>query len=229
MKQTNEITRATASANTQQSRKDTPCIEMEDVTVRFDGKTVLEKFSLMVDRGEKVVLTGPSGRGKSTVLRSILGFVVPESGTIRVLGEPLSSGAIWRLRTLIGYVPQEPDLGSGSVRDWLERPFSYRANKELKKNLAKLPEMFHQFLLPLDLLEKDVETLSGGEKQRVTIVSTLLLQRPILLLDEPTSALDEASRKRLTEFLSLSSDLTVLMVSHEPELLRAADRKIKLS
>lgn len=229
MKQTNEITRATASANTQQSRKDTPCIEMEDVTVRFDGKTVLEKFSLMVDRGEKVVLTGPSGRGKSTVLRSILGFVVPESGTIRVLGEPLSSGAIWRLRTLIGYVPQEPDLGSGSVRDWLERPFSYRANKELKKNLAKLPEMFHQFLLPLDLLEKDVETLSGGEKQRVTIVSALLLQRPILLLDEPTSALDEASRKRLTEFLSLSSDLTVLMVSHEAELLRAADRKIKLS
>jgi len=227
MKQTSEITRATA--NTQQYRKDTPCIEMEDVTVRFDGKTVLEKFSLLVARGEKVVLTGPSGRGKSTVLRSILGFVVPESGTIRILGQPLSPGAIWRLRTMIGYVPQEPDLGSGSVRHWLERPFSYRANKELKKNLAKLPEMFHQFLLPLDLLEKDVETLSGGEKQRVAIVLALLLQRPILLLDEPTSALDEASRRKLTELLCSSSDLTVLIVSHEPELLRAADREVRLS
>ncbi len=204
-----------------------PCIELKNVCVNFDGKSVLDNFSLTVQTGQKVILTGPSGRGKSTVLRCILGFVVPEKGTIKIFGESLNQHSVWRLRTFIGYVPQEPELGSGTVQEWLEGPFNFKANKGLKKNLDKIPDLFHQFLLPLDLLEKNVQTLSGGEKQRVAIVSAILLQRPVLLLDEPTSALDDMSRKKLAEFLS-GTEITALVVSHESDLISIAHKEIKL-
>lgn len=213
---------------TYEIKKDTASIEMREVIVRFNRKPVLNGFSLVVQKGEKVVITGASGAGKSTILRTILGFVVPESGTIHILGEQLTPKTVWHLRTYLGYVPQEPELGSGSVRNWLEMPFSYRANRRLKKNLEMIPDMFHKFLLPLELLDKDVSTLSGGEKQRIAIVSALLLQRPILLLDEPTSALDEMSKRVFAELLN-SSELTVLMITHDRELQKIGDREIHIT
>ncbi|RLB43142.1 MAG: hypothetical protein DRH12_03745 [Deltaproteobacteria bacterium] len=212
-----------------------PCIEIERITVRFAEKTVIEDFSLSVGCGESAIIMGPSGRGKSTLLRCILGFVVPVSGSVKICGETVRPETIWYLRTLVSYVPQEPELGNGTVQQWLERPFGYKANKEIKDNLEKIPEMFNRFLLPMELLEKDVNVLSGGEKQRVAIVSALVLGRPILLLDEPTSALDDLSKKRLIEYLSRVSGgetgnngLTILAVSHDPGLIAIADKVINL-
>ncbi len=206
-----------------------PCIEMQGVRVVFDSKLVLNGFSLTVCYEEKVVLTGPSGRGKSTVLRCILGFVKPDSGTIKLCGKPVCADTVWDLRQLVAYVPQEPDLGrKGTVRQWLDRPFEYKANRDKKENLRQVPDLFHRFLLPLELLDKEVTVLSGGEKQRVAIVSALLLQRPILLLDEPTSALDDLSKKRLAEFLGSRGDLTILVVSHDSAMLSVANRSIDM-
>lgn len=206
-----------------------PCIEIKDLKVSFDNNTVLDKFSLKVEKGEKLVLTGPSGIGKSTILKVILGFIEPESGNIKIMGERLSPHSVWQLRRMIGYVPQEPELGRGSVKEWLERPFTFIANKGLKDNLRNISSLFHQFLLTEEILDKNLDTLSGGEKQRIAIISTILLKRPILLLDEPTSALDDRSRKRLIDFLRNSSELTVLMVSHDRELLNIANSIITLS
>jgi len=206
-----------------------PCIEMQGVNVAFDGKSVLSGFSLTVCLGEKVILTGPSGRGKSTVLRCILGFVKPASGSIRVCGQQVSADTIWDIRKLVAYVPQEPELGSrGTVRQWLERPFDYKANRDNKDSLSQIPDLFHRFLLPLEILDKEIAVISGGEKQRVAIVSALLLQRPILLLDEPTSALDDLSKKRLAEFLASSEELTILIASHDSALLSVANRVVDM-
>ena len=206
-----------------------PCIEIENITLRYNEQVLLERFSLKIFKGEKVILTGPSGSGKTTLLRSILGFVVPTEGSIRVLGQPIQPHTVWNLRTFMGYVPQEPELGSGTVRNWLERPFSFKANKPLKGNLKRIPELFRQFFLPLDLLNKDVQVLSGGEKQRVAIISALLLERLILLLDEPTSALDDLSKKKVVEFLRKNRGLTALVVSHDPSVLSLGDRVVDLS
>lgn len=206
----------------------TPAIEMKDVLVRFQGKTVLNRFSMQLFPGEKVVLTGDSGLGKSTVLRCILGFVVPDEGRICIRGQELSTGTVWTLRRLLAYVPQEPELGNGTLEEWFKAPFSYRANLGLRKNLDRLPELLQSFALPRDLLRKEVSTLSGGEKQRAALIAAFLLDRKMFLLDEPTSALDRNNTNNVLEFLSKVPDASILAVSHERTFLETADRIIEL-
>lgn len=194
-----------------------PALEIDRLTVRLDGQLVLRDFSLALEPGRKALLTGPSGCGKSTVLRCVLGFVVPETGSIRIAGQPLTAESVWRLRRHIAYVGQEPDLGTGIVREILERPFHYHANVALRDNLSRVPELFDEFGLARAFLDKEIGDLSGGEKQRVALVSALLLDREIFLLDEVTSALDRASKQAVADYFESRSDIAALFVAHDPE------------
>ncbi len=203
-------------------------LQAKDVTVRFNGQTVLRDFSMALKVGEKAVLTGPSGCGKSTVLRCLLGFVAPESGTILVAGTALTAETVWSLRRHVAYVGQEPELGSGAVRQILERPFHYHANATLKDNLQRAPELFETFGLAPSLLDKDASDLSGGEKQRVALVSVLLLDRRIFLLDEITSALDPTSKDAVLDTFRRRHDVTALFVAHDTERFSFADEVISL-
>ncbi|MFP4284471.1 MAG: ATP-binding cassette domain-containing protein [Desulfovermiculus sp.] len=103
--------------------------QLDKLSICYDGRWVLKDFSLDVFQGEKIVLTGPSGSGKSTVLRCILGLVVPDSGTVAILGQTITSHNIWEKRHHIAYVAQEPDLGSGSVREVIEQFLSGHQDK----------------------------------------------------------------------------------------------------
>lgn len=201
---------------------------IRDATVRLDGQVILQDFSLSLAAGQKALLTGPSGCGKSTVLRCLLGFVVPQAGSIHIAGEPLTAETVWKLRRRLAYVGQEPDLGAGIVRDTLERPFHYRANIALRANLARVPELFDAFGLAQSLLDKEVGDLSGGEKQRVALVSALLLDRNIFLLDEVTSALDPASKRKVAECFRSHTDATMLFVAHDAESFPFADSVIEM-
>lgn len=204
-------------------------IEIEDVTVRFDNRNILERFSMRIEPGEKVHLDGRSGSGKSTLLRAVLGFVAPEEGEIRIEGELLDGRSAWALRRRLAYVPQEPNLGTGSVAEVLERPFHYRANAHLRGNLERVEGLIKRLLLSPELLDKDVTTLSGGEKQRIGLISSVLLDRKILLLDEPTSALDKSAKKAVADYLGSCGDVTVVFAAHDAEALGGADRVVRLS
>lgn len=204
-------------------------IEMKDIQVRFQGKIVLDGFSLQLFPGEKLVLTGESGLGKSTILRCVLGFVIPDEGEIFIRGKRLTPESVWTLRTLLSYVPQEPELGDGKLDEWFRAPFSFRANTGLRKNLDRLPGLLERFSLSAELLHKEVSALSGGEKQRAALISAILLQRKIFLLDEPTSALDSKNGKKVLEFLFAIPDASILAVSHDHTFLDLADRTIELS
>ena len=92
-----------------------PAIEIEDLTVRFDNRNILNGVSMRIRAGEKVHLDGRSGSGKSTLLRSILGFVAPDDGSIRIEGHLMDGRNAWELRRCMAYVPQEPHLGTGSA------------------------------------------------------------------------------------------------------------------
>ena len=197
--------------------KQGPAIQIDNLTVKFDGRTVVERFSMSLASSDRVTLTGRSGSGKTTILRCILGFTVPDEGSIAIEGEQVTGASIWKLRTLIAYVDQEPDLGTGQVRQVLERPFTYHTNARLGGNRSRIPELFRRFMLPAEMMDKDIVTLSGGERQRVAIVSAILLQRPILLLDEATSALDKSASQAVADFFKSQGDLTVLSVAHDPE------------
>lgn len=203
-------------------------LEAKDVTVRFGGQIVLRDFSMALQASEKAVLTGPSGCGKSTVLRCLLGFVFPEGGTVLIAGTPLTAETVWRLRLQIAYVGQEPDLGGGPVHQVLERPFHYHANAALRSNLQRAPELFETFHLAPSLLDKEAGDLSGGEKQRVALVSALLLDRRILLLDEVTSALDATSKDAVADYLRSRDDVTALFVAHDTDRFSFVDQVVTL-
>jgi len=203
-------------------------LEMRNVTVRFGRQIVLEDFFLSLKTGEKALLTGPSGCGKSTVLRCLLGFAVPETGSVRINGTSLDANSVWGLRKHLAYVGQEPELGAGTVHDVLERPFHFHANAPLRENLRRLPTLCEQFGLAQALLNKEPGDLSGGEKQRIALISAILLDRKIFLLDEVTSALDRTSKKAVLDYFQSRNDVTALFVAHDSEWFSFASQLIQM-
>ncbi|MEN6337559.1 MAG: ATP-binding cassette domain-containing protein [Phycisphaerales bacterium] len=203
-------------------------LEAKDVEIRFGRQVVLHAFSLSLEPGEKALITGPSGCGKSTVLRCFLGFVVPNAGSVAIEGTEITPASVWRLRQHVAYMGQEPDLGTGTAAQAIERPFHYRINAGLRRNLDRVPELFERFHLARDLLHKDVGSLSGGEKQRIALVSAILLDRRIFLLDEVTSALDKFSKQTVADYFRTREDATALIVAHDPEVFSFVRRVIEL-
>lgn len=209
-------------------RTQNPLLEIHDLHVSFDSKQILTGFSAVLQPKEKIGVTGESGSGKSTLLKCILGFICPSSGIIRIAGKDLSSKNVWVLRRDIGYVPQEPDLGKGSVESAIFRPFQYKANKNLMPAQTEIHDLFSKFRLDKDLLNKNVSQLSGGEKQRIAIITALLLKRRIYLFDEATSALDDITRAAVVDYFKARNDLSILTVTHDRSFLSICKRSYKL-
>ncbi|MDP8257465.1 MAG: ABC transporter ATP-binding protein [Candidatus Alcyoniella australis] len=207
---------------------DLPAIEINDLSLSFDGRTLIDRLCMSVAGSEKVALVGSSGTGKSTLLRCIMGFIKPDSGSIRISGELVDEHSVWQLRRLVAFVAQEPDLGQGTVRQFFERMFAFRSNRSLKSNIERVPELFDRFGLERLLLDKALPLLSGGEKQRVALISAIVLDRRILLLDEASSALDEQSKQKIIDFLSGQKHMSVLSVSHDKQWLSFTSRSVEL-
>lgn len=203
-------------------------IEARGVSVAFSDTPLFEGLSFSIAPGEHVALTGPSGTGKSTMLRCLLGLVEPTSGEIAVFGETLNPHSVWNIRSQMAFVPQEADLGRGTAREFIDRPFLYRVNASKVANCDRLPELLETVGLNESLLASDLGSLSGGEKQRVALVSALLLGRPILLLDEVTSALDKESSARVQGLLASLKDKTIVGVVHEGEGMPFATRQVSV-
>ncbi|MGE4343107.1 MAG: ATP-binding cassette domain-containing protein [Geoalkalibacter sp.] len=204
-------------------------IDIDRLSVQVGGQRVLSNLSLRLAKGHKATLVGPSGSGKSTLLLALLGFVAPIEGTIRIFEEELTASSVWQLRTRMAYVSQEPELGEGTVRQILNHPLTFKNNRHLHDNIERAPELMEKLYLPGYLLDKDITSLSGGEKQRVALISALLLEREILLLDEASSALDQSARQAAIDLLKSRKDLTLLSVTHDREWIEAADDLIELS
>ncbi|MHC5141719.1 MAG: ABC transporter ATP-binding protein [Planctomycetota bacterium] len=202
-------------------------INVDNLTLGYDGHTLFESLSFEIKSGQKVCIDGPSGSGKSSLLRAMLGFVRPQSGSITIDNQPVNNKTVWSLRHRIGYVTQEPDLGSQSVLERIRQPFGYKANAHLEFNMDTLEAYLDQFKLPRILLSKQTTDLSGGEKQRIAIIISLLLDRDLLLLDEPTSALDKESKQVLRDLLA-NLHKTIVFISHEDVLLDIKDMTLQL-
>ncbi len=203
-------------------------IRIENLSLTVAGKTLFDGFSLSLKPGEHCTLTGPSGCGKSTLLKCLLGFQTPNAGRMELLGAKLDAVSVWRLRRKTAWVAQEPDLGEGTAREALRRPFEYKANKTLAPSRERLDELLDGFLLGPAILDQPVARLSGGEKQRIALIAALLLDRPILLIDEASSALDPDSRKAVADYLERRSDTTILSVSHNPEQFHPGGRVVAM-
>ncbi len=203
-----------------------PLFEVEQLSLTYDGiggqppASILKDVSVGVERGGALVLLGPSGSGKSTLLRCLNRLAEPTGGSVRFDGRDVRSLDPRDLRRRAALVMQTPVLFDGTVRENLRvRP----AGTPGDFSDASLASAVVEVGLDAGVLERDAATLSGGEKQRVTIARALLRDPQALLLDEPTSALDPPNAALVVETVSRLRErrqLTIVAVTHQPELVR---------
>jgi len=190
-----------------------PCINYKDVTVSFQDRILYSNFNLPLHQGDKVLISGKSGTGKTTLLKLLLGFAKPEKGTILFNKQNVDEKVVWNVRRQTTYVTQNLDIGSGPVSSLIYDILSFKANAvstEVEKS------RWLDFLeLKKDVLTSDFEDLSGGEKQRVVILVSLLLGRDIFLLDEPTAYLDKGLKQKVADFFIQNPKFTVIVISHD--------------
>lgn len=206
-------------------------IELRGLAICVPGRALplCRGLDLEVRPGGAAVLTGPSGIGKSSVLKAVMGFGAPDEGQVLIGGKVLNAESVWWMRRQMAYVPQEPRFGDGVVEDVLRRPFAYRAAGGRVFERKEALHVFEELGLDEGLMGSELRDLSAGERQRVAIALVLLLGRPVLVLDEPTSALDAKSREAVSRAIGKRDDLTVLAASHDEHFLALADNVIDLS
>jgi len=191
-------------------------LTIQDISIKYDGKPILSDFNLSVAKGDKILIKGSSGIGKSTIFRLIMGFGVQSSGTISLDGILIDSSSVWDVRKRIAYVSQDTDIGNGKVGDLIDEIFSFKANKDVLDH-TQLDKVMSDLSLDHSILKKDYMKLSGGEKQRIALVMALLSGKDIFLLDEVTAELDAALKQKVVDIFFGNPDWTVLSISHDRE------------
>ncbi len=207
---------------------DEPLLRTDSLTRVVEGRRLVDEVSIAVGRGEVVAITGPSGSGKSSLLRLLNRLDEPTSGTVYLNRRDYREIAPRELRRRLGMLLQRPFLFPGTVAHNLV--FGPTAHG---KPLA--PGAIAELLTRVGLsgyAERDVSRLSGGEAQRVALARTLAVEPEILLLDEPTSALDETSRRGVEQLICgiiEGQGLTCILVTHDEEqAARMAKRILRL-
>lgn len=189
-------------------------IRLNSITKHYGDKKLFTAYNLTVDTKEKVLLSAPSGSGKTTLIRLMMGFEVPDSGTVQIGGLTMSPQNIRQIREQIAYVSQDTDLSLGTVREQLDAIFAFRVNRSIGDYLERFTGMCTDFHLTEAVLTEPVSKLSGGERQRVALLIALILDRPYLILDEITSGLDGHLKRHMADKI-LSMDKTVVIISHD--------------
>ena len=203
-----------------------PLFEVEHLSLAYVGShgqppaSILNDVSVGVERGSALILVGPSGSGKSTLLRCLNRLAEPTGGSVRFDGRDVRSLDPRDLRRRAALVMQTPVLFEGTVRDNLRvRP----AGTPGDFSDASLASTIAEVGLDLGMLDRDSASLSGGEKQRVTIARALLRDPQALLLDEPTSALDPPNAALVVETVSRLRELrrlTIVAVTHQTDFVQ---------
>jgi putative ABC transport system ATP-binding protein len=184
--------------------------------MKFSTQFVLKNFSFEIQQGDKISIVGRSGIGKTTLFRLLLGFEIPDAGTIFYKQKELDDKTVWELRRDVAYISQDLNIGDGKVGEFFNDTLSLKANIAKKTHmLGKLNGFLADFELPKDILDKKIDHLSGGEKQRVAIINALLLDRKIFLLDEISSALDQTLKSKVMDYFFFRAEFTVLSISHD--------------
>jgi ATP-binding cassette subfamily B protein RaxB len=209
-----------------------PSLELIDVDFAYSDaeEPVLKKLSLRIDAGDAVAIVGPSGCGKTTLLKCMLGILVPQSGTIKVGGVALSQLGLRRWRDMIGTVMQEDQLFAGSIVDNIT---FFDADADIARaeqcaRIAAIADEIEAMPMAWHTLVGDMGTsLSGGQRQRILLARALYKRPRFLFLDEATSALD-VDRERDVNAAIRQLEITRVIVAHRPETIASASRVIVL-
>lgn len=202
-------------------------IKIQNLSFGYANSNVLENISLEIKNRDFIAIIGPNGGGKTTLLKLILGLISPYSGSIDVFGMTPSQAS-----QKLGYVPQDININLGfpirvievvlmGILDKKNIFFGY-SKKETQKALEALKKVGMQ-----DFANRKINTLSGGQRQKVFIARALCASPQILILDEPTSSIDAHGEQDVYEILKeLNKEITIVVVSHGISLLLDFAKKI---
>lgn len=207
-----------------------PLISVEQVSLAatVGSAYLLQDINFSIERGEAIAIIGPSGAGKTSLLRLLNRLYTPTTGSIKLAGKPYQSISVYKLRQQVMLVPQEPKLLGMTVADTLAYPLKIQQLPE-EEIQQRVEQTRRQLQIPGEWLERDELQLSMGQKQRVAIARALTGQPEIILLDEPTSALDFGRASFILELLqqlSSKGQLTVVMVNHQLEWVKNFARRV---
>ena len=205
-------------------------IALRDVSVSLPdhNRPIVDQINLKINKGEKVAFVGPSGGGKSTILNLILGLINPSQGYVFMDGVKIEQYNQVQYRTLFGLVSQEAEMFHLSIIDNILLGRESGRDSDLKQ--------IYQTTLVDEIIENKTSKeqnpigdagmrLSGGEKQRLSLVRALITQPEIVILDEPTSSLDQESSKKVTDAILKSIESkTAIIATHNLSLLESVDR-----
>lgn len=193
-------------------------IGIDDITVRFDSKTILDHVSLSVEKGDFMAITGPNGGGKTTLLRVMLRLLSPNSGTVTYYKDGIETK---RLR--IGYLPQKSNIdtrfpitvGEAIKSGQVKGIFTRRTSKD-EDDFNRIVEMCGVG----DYLHRAIGTLSGGQLQRTLLARAIVSDPEMIILDEPLSYVDKAFERQIYSMMAeLAKSHTIVLVSHEMSVI----------
>lgn len=202
-------------------------IVMNNVSFKYskESPVILKKINIKIPAGKRIGLAGTVGSGKTTLTKLLMRIVDPIHGKVKINKFNIKEIPLSQLRSLVGYVPQEPSLFSDTIRNNIifgRDCSSERLNEAIK--LAQLEDFMKNQAKGLDEVigERGLK-LSGGEKQRMGIARAILDHPGILILDNATSNLDAETEKKLINQLSKSLDTTIIIISHRLSILSICD------
>lgn len=191
-----------------------PLFELRNVSQARGGKNILRAISLDLPRTAVTALIGPSGAGKTSLLRLLNRLDDPSSGDVAFDGKPIVTYPVAALRRRVGFVFQKASMFPGSVADNLNTAIALGAGTIATPDVQRVLDAVG---LDPSYATREAARLSGGEQQRVSIARALMTRPEVLLLDEPTSALDpEVAERLLTTVVKLTRDhgVAAVMVTH---------------
>lgn len=185
-------------------------ITTKNITKKFGKLTALKDISVHFKKGECIALLGPNGCGKTTLIKSILGMVVPDEGSIFFNTKPIANN--WKYRSQIGYMPQ-----IGRYPENMTIAHIIEMMKDIRKdsNITPDEDLVHAFGID-QMMQKKLRTLSGGTTQKVSACLAFMFRPEVLILDEPTAGLDPLSSEKLKQKIiqEKESGKLILITSH---------------
>ena len=204
-------------------------LKIQKGVIKFKNKVITQDISFTIKRGEIAVITGDSGKGKTSLLNAFLGFYPLSEGFIQYNDVKLSQETILSIRKKLAWLPQSFDLGRSLTKEIIYDIFEFHDNKRLLPQIDEIKKQLNLLNLPESVLKMPFNKLSGGEKQRIGLLVCLLLKRDYLFLDEPSSALDKKSKLSVFRALKRLKETVILTTSHDKDWIKLCSKRIKLN
>ncbi|NPD45050.1 ATP-binding cassette domain-containing protein [Lentimicrobium sp. S6] len=196
-------------------------IKVNHLELSFAEKLIFKDLSFSIEPGEKVCISGASGKGKSTILKMLMAYVIPNQGTIEINKLQINPENIKVIRNQMIWIPQNINLPVNNGLELMDL-------MEWSGQKNKVEELLLELGLAVSILSSDFSKISGGQKQRIIIAICLSMDKDIILMDEPTASLDEDSIDQLISCLSKFENKTMVSASHHSKWINSWDKNIAL-